>query len=386
MFEPLALAVFWICLAGIVYTWLLFPLALFAGRRFRRPEAAPAPAGGAWPLVTVIVSAYNEEKSILRKLDDLAGQTYPPDRLEIIVASDGSTDRTAELVKSRPAANLRLLAFEQNRGKATVHNEAVRHAAGEILVFTDAETSLAPDFLARAVAWFARPEYGCGSGEYSFRASGETGKFENVYWRLERALRAWEQELGILPFASGGCFLVRRELYAPVSRFGDIDTYLPLLAVSRGYKVFYDRSAKAYDVTAEGAGAHFRKRVRTALIGMNDVISFTGRFLAAGKWSAAWLLISQKIMRWLTGYLLLALFAASCGLLVYGGWFYRLVFAAQAAAYAAAVCGWLSERRGYNNFWLRKSVSAYSLIVWNAASALAVAKYLRGERVRSWSK
>jgi len=370
----------------LVYTYLGLELGFaVAARRWNSSGPTPAPLAR-WPSVSIIVAAYNEEQTIGAKLANLEALAYPGPCLEIVIACDGCTDRTAAIARQSQSQAVRVLEFPRNRGRAAVHNDAVAASTGEIMLFTDAETEFAPDFLLRVVPYLADPRYGCGSGDYSFRTQGAVGEAEGFYWRHEKKLRELEYRLGVLPFASGGCFLVPRALFSPVPEHLDIDNFLPLLLVARGYRVFYAKQAKAWDVTASGARLQMRKRVRSTLHGMRGITGGTLAALRAGKWMIAFVVVSHRLLRWLGAYLLLALLTSSiAGAMARHSPLLILSLWAQFAFYTLGAYGALSSR------WPRLPRTAvtdlvYSFLLANAAFLWGTIKLLRGDRVGGWNK
>ena len=193
-----------ICSLLIFYTWILFPIFIYFIFKIVKNNYIKNNDKKCFS-ISVIVSAYNEEKNIRKKIENLFEQDYPKEKLEIIVASDGSTDNTASIV--REYNEIKLLDFKENRGKATINNDSVYCSSGEILFFTDSETILSKNFLKNSIKYFYNEEYGCGSGNYTFESSEIFGESESNYWKIEKLIRKAEHAIGVLPFASGGSSL-----------------------------------------------------------------------------------------------------------------------------------------------------------------------------------
>jgi len=375
---------FWLGVGTMGFTYVVFPRLLWLLALTRGAEASPC-WPGELPLVSVIIAAYNEEVNIERRLQNLREQDYPQDRLEIIVASDGSSDHT--VARALACDGVRVLEHPGRAGRATVHNDAAARARGEILIFTDAETSFAPDFIATVVPFFGDPSFACGSGEYSFQARGQAGQTENDYWAHERQLRRDEFRLGILPFTSGGCFAVRRELFISIPAHADIDDYLAYALVVRGFQVFYAAAAQATDFAVDGSAAHYLKRVRTALLGMQGVLGALPPLLRRGRFGHAAVLICHRLLRWLGGAILPMVLISNLLLAHSGAVLYGSLLTAQIAFYAAGVWGWLQDRRQaprYLPVWGVARV-AYGFIIANAAFARALLLAIKGARVTSYT-
>lgn len=374
-----------IALGLLLYTWVVFPaFVLFAARR-KRPER-PA-VSGTLPNVSVIVAAHDEADTIGARIGNLLALDYPRDHVEIIVVSDGSTDDTVRVARS--FEGVRVLDLPMNRGRATAHNSAAEGAAGQILVFTDAETEFDPGFLKEAVGWFEDPAIGCGAGSLTFRSRSALGEAEGAYWRFERKLRHAEFRLGCLPFASGACLLIRRELYRPIPAHGDIDNLLPLEVAEAGLRVFYEESARAWDYAVESHASHFRKRVRTAQRSARDILSRLPGLATAGRIRVVGVLVSHRLLRWATGYLAAVLAVATVweiGRPGGGAWPWWTLLALQACYYGLCVLGRVLEAstNASPGALRMTAVSAYAFLTANAGFSVALAKVLLGRRITSY--
>jgi cellulose synthase/poly-beta-1,6-N-acetylglucosamine synthase-like glycosyltransferase len=217
-------------LALLLYTYVGFPLALWAASTLlapRRPAVEPAAsAGGAaaavpgaeaqaapLPSVSVLVAAYNEERHVVARLQNLAALHYPTQQLEILLGSDGSSDRTVQLARSLGLQNLQVLDAPRRQGKIAVLNRLASHARGQILAFTDANTLWAPDALGHLVRHFADPSVGGVSGRLRLTPAGADTRLEGSYWDLESTFKEWESRLGTTIGANGAIYAIRAALY-----------------------------------------------------------------------------------------------------------------------------------------------------------------------------
>ncbi len=323
--------------------------------------------------VSIIIAAYNEEKVIARRIENLLRQDYPRDKMEIIVASDGSTDKTVEIARQYEKYGIKVLDFKQNRGKAAVHNDAAKEAKGEILIFTDAETEFERNFVKKIVEVYSDSKFGVGAGELIFRSPETFGETEGIYWEIEKKLRYYEYLLGILPFASGACFSIRKKLYEEIPLHSDIDNILPLRAIQKGYKVFYCKDAIAYEYTVSNPKQLFRKRYRTALRSMTDILSELSNLIKKKKWGVIFVLFSHRFLRWWGSLLVPVLFFINLKLFNYG-LLYQIVFTCQILFYIFALLGFLQKI----------SSIAYSFILANIAFIFAIFSYFKGKKIASW--
>ncbi|HKH22067.1 MAG TPA: glycosyltransferase family 2 protein [Solirubrobacterales bacterium] len=325
--------VFWVAAGLIVYAHLGYPLllrglvALF-GRR--EPERASAEL----PAVSLLIPAYDEEQVIERKVANARALDYPADRLEVVVASDGSSDRTPELARSAGAD----LVLELPRGgKVAALNQAVRQATGEILAFSDANSYWRPDALRRLVGRFADPEVGYACGQVRFDG-GEGGNQEGLYWRYEMAVRSLETRLAGITAGNGGIYAVRREAYIELDPSRGQDIGFPFELTKRGWRAVYEPDAVAEEKMAPTVEGEFRRK-RRMMWGLWDVMLRWGMLNPRGYGPAYALEIySHRLLRYLTPWLHLIAFAANAALLGAGA-VYVVTFALQLALLAAALLG-----------------------------------------------
>ena len=327
-------AVFWVVLAALVWTHALYPLAAagaarLSTRRVRRDE-------GYEPTVSVVVAAWNEEAVIERRLENLLTLDYPAEKLELVVASDASSDRTDELVERFAARGVTLVRCPRG-GKVAAQNHTVPQTSGELLAFTDANATWAPDALPKLVSSFADPDvaYACGRLRL-LRADG--GNREGAYWRYELWLRASESRLGSVTGGNGSIYAVRRSDYVDVDpRFGH-DLSFPYLMVQRGRRAVYDPEALAFEKPTPSNEDEFRRKVR--MFEHCWLIVGRGRMLRRQPAGYALELVSHRHLRYASGLLHLVLLATSIAIAAAGGgWVYDVALGAQLGLLAAAAVG-----------------------------------------------
>ena len=253
--------VFWIAIGLVVYTYAGYPLVLVALRSVIRRPVGRRPIE---PFVSVLVPAYNESHVIAEKIRNVMAIDYPADRYELVVACDGPTDGTAEIVRSMAdGRRVRAFIFQQNRGKLHVLNEVVPQLQGEIVAFSDASSMLEPGALRALVASFADPKVGAVSGIYRVQKkdAAHLGRQEDFYWMYETFLKKQEAALGSILGCHGSLYAIRRKLY-PNPRPDTIndDYVIPLRIVQKGYRVAYEPAAVAHEEAHEMGG--FGRRVR----------------------------------------------------------------------------------------------------------------------------
>lgn len=324
---------FWLSAALILYAHLGYPLALYALVSLRRrPTLNP----GTWdepPRVSLIVAAYNEEEVIAAKIANALALDYPRERLELIVASDGSTDSTVE--RARAAADL-VLDLPRG-GKVTAQNVAAEQATGDVLAFSDANSIWSPDALRHLIEPFADPEVGYVCGQVRF-LDAEGDNVEGSYWRYEMALRELESALGGVTAGNGAIYAVRRDAYIPLPPAGSHDLSLPFLLAKRGRRSLYVPWAGAEEKmvpTLEGELA----RKRRMMVGLWDIVVGEGMLRPRGYPPLyAFEIASHRLLRYATPFLHLVALAANVVLLGQG-WVFAATLIAQLALLAAALLG-----------------------------------------------
>lgn len=335
---------FWLCTALVVYVYAGYPLLVWTlSKLFGKARIATPPTE--WPMMSVVIAAHNEEGVIAERLENLGALDYPADRLEILIASDGSTDRTCEIVRAMQAPNVRLLDFTQNRGKAAVLNDAMAQARGEIAILSDANTMLAPDAAKRMAAWFSDPEVGvvCGRLVLVDQARGENA--DGMYWKYETFLKRCEARLGALLGANGAIYAIRKSLYPRLPQRIAVDDFvIPLLAhIQSGSRIEYDADALAYEETPPEIRSEFARRSRIGAGGFQS-LSLLWPLMNPFRGWIALAFVSHKLLRWLCPFFLLGVLATS--VFLSGTVLFGIALAAQVALYAMALAGYVWPKLG----------------------------------------
>ena len=372
-------ALFWIQICGIVYAYLGYPLVLrlLALVSAHRRKPAEATSGEAYcPSVTMIVPVHNEASVIARKVENTLALDYPRDKLEVLFVSDGSTDGTAEVIRSRLVPHLRLLELAERGGKAQALNHGLAHATGEIVCFTDASIALDRDALATLVANFRNPAIGCASGEDVIAGGGGEG----LYGRYELALRRLESTVHSIVGASGSFYAQRRALCGEFPEGMAPDFLSVLNTVEQGYRAISDSGARGSMTSLSSSQAEFQRKVRTILRGISTLF-LKWRLLNPLRFGVfAVELISHKLMRWCVPFFLVVLFASNLFLLDQAA--YVVLLAGQIAFYGVALLSWLGVPLVEKS--LAGRIAAYFTIV-NVATLVAWWKYATGVRQEIWN-
>ncbi len=375
--------VFWGCFAAVAFAYLGYPLLVFALSRLFGRRPAPPPAGEAGlPVVSLLIAAHNEEADIEDRVKNALALDYPAGKLEIVIASDGSRDRTNEIVRRYEDRGVVLHAYGENRGKTTVLNETVPKLRGEVVLLSDANTNMAPDVARRVAAWFADPEVGVVCGKLVL-LDPRTGKnVDGLYWKYETFLKKCEGRLGALLGSNGAIYAIRKSLFPPVRPGTLIDDFvIPLDAKRRsGCRIVYDTKAVATEETAPTILAEFRRRVRIGAGGFQSIGMLWPLLSPAHGWVALTFLC-HKILRWVCPFLLIGMLVTNALLL--GDPLYDALLAGQGAFYTLAAVGhWLPAGPKPLRFLRLPTMFA----AMNLALLLGFFRWLRGRQKGTWAR
>jgi cellulose synthase/poly-beta-1,6-N-acetylglucosamine synthase-like glycosyltransferase len=381
-------ALFWISLFLVVYTYALYPLLLFGAyalaqagrdgrylltRRDRRKRGLDA---SRLPRVSLVVPAHNEEAHLEAKLGSIRAFDYPSDRLEVVFVSDGSTDGTNAILEATRDPGIQTILLPDRGGKARALNRGVQASHGEILVLTDASTLFAPSAVRRLARHFEDPRVGVACGRLSFEAGEESRKTEGVYWSYESLLRAMEGRLGATLTASGAIYAVRREAFRELPPDVILDDFVvPMTARGLGYRVVYDPEAVATDFAAASVAAEYDRRVRLALGSYRALARFARVPLDP---VTLWAFISHKLLRWLLPFLMLTLLLSSGALARIP--LYGMAFVAQLVFYLWAFAGFLLREHTHS----RAALVPYYLTAIHLAFLVGFVRYLKGGADGTW--
>lgn len=368
----------WTALGVVTYVYVGYPLVLFL---LAQVASKPVRKAAITPSVTMIIAAYNEEDAIAAKLDNSLALDYPPGLLEILVASDGSTDRTNTIVERDYAGRATLLALAR-AGKTSGQNHAAAAARGEILVFSDATTMYDRGALRAMMANFADPSVGSVGGDVRYTTEGAAvaGRGRQLYWNYEAAIRRWESRLYTVIGATGCIYSLRRALYVPLDPAAISDFVQPAKALLRGYRSVVEDDAGAYEVAESKAmGDELQRRARVVLRGLRGV-GYMPEVLNPFRhpWLCAQIL-SHRLLRWAVPLFLLAALIANAFLIGSPG--YALLFVLQLAFYLAAILALLLDRVRIRVPGL--FVPLYFCLV-NVAPLVALWMLVKGEKKVFW--
>ena len=362
----------WAGVGLVVYAYAGYPLVLALIARVRRRTIVRDDVDRP---VTFIITAHNEAARLAAKIDNTLAQSYPADRLEIIVASDGSTDETDDIAR-RYAPRVRLVRTAERRGKEAAQQAAVECATGDVLVFSDVATALDRDAVRTITANFADPTVGCVSSIDRFIDDDGRVSGEGAYVRYEMRLRELETNANTLVGLSGSFFAARREACRPwkADRQSDFNTLLNSMA--QGLRGVLDVHSVGYYRNISDPHREFERKVRTVVRGLYVLSSSAGMLNPLTHGLFAWQLASHKLCRWLVPFGLIVAALATAALATQSPWYFAAALV-QIAFYGAAAIGITTGAP-------RLRVPAFFVLA-NAAVLVAWVRFARGERIVSWT-
>jgi cellulose synthase/poly-beta-1,6-N-acetylglucosamine synthase-like glycosyltransferase len=336
--------ILWLSVALLVYTYAGYPLLIRLWASFKPQHPI---TGWMMPRLTLVVVAHNESRRIKQRLENFLDLDYPWDHLDIIVASDGSTDDTAEQARTYHSTYVRVLEFKKRRGKSAVLNDVMKLVRGEIVVLADARQRFETGALRALASRFADPQVGAVSGELILMdgdSHSEVGKGVDFYWRYEKFMRLYEGIIDSTVGATGAIYAMRRELFQPIPESLILDDVLiPMQVVRQGYRVLFEPKARAYDWVVQT--------------------------------------VSHKLFRLLSPLLLATAFLANLALA--GDQAYRALLAAQVLFYGAALLGYLTRHASRKPFFLN---IPYAFCLLNWATVMALIHLLNGRQQVTWER
>ncbi len=383
---------FWTSVAIIIYSYFIYPLVLFTfsgimqaisdtkylWRRHQRRTLAVKD----YPAVSIIIAAYNEESCIKARVENLIALDYPKEKLRLLIGSDGSSDKTAEILSAFDIKNLQVHIFTDNRGKMSVLNDLVEKTTDDIVIFSDANTHFQADTIQQLTRHFNNDKIGAVCGELHL-VDGDTGdNKDNVYWRYEQVLKFHESRLNALQGANGAIYAIRKSLFIPLPANTIVDDFQIAMNVAKqGFRLVYDPEAIAIEEIAPNLAEEEGRRVR---IGLGNYQAFFKMPWALNP-LLGWRFIayfSHKVCRWFVPHLMLIALVANVMLL--DNVFYQAILAAQIVFYFVAFYGIKRQADG------KKTSTLIALLAFFVAMNLALMrgfiKYFSSNVQGTWQR
>lgn len=380
------IVVFWLLFLLVFYTYAGYGMLLFLLVKIKRliVKAKPLPTDYL-PQVTLLVAAFNEEDYIEDKIKNSLGLDYPKDKIEYLFITDGSDDRTPEIVKGYP--QIRLMHQPERQGKIMAVERAMPEVHGEIVIFTDANTDVNRGAIKNIVRHFAEEQVGVVSGEKRIlnRESDEAaGAGEGFYWKYESKLKQWDDELYSVMGAAGELFAIRAKLFEPIPKDSFIeDFYMSFKIVEKGYKIAYEPDAYAMEEPSASVADELKRKVRIAAGGIQSIVRLRELLNPFSYGVITFQYISHRVLRWSLAPLALPFIFVINAMLWSSGVLYQALFVGQVIFYLAALLGLLMEKRQIK---LKLLFIPYYFCVMNYAVFAGFRRYLKGTQSVLWEK
>ncbi len=375
---------FWFFIILIVYCYFGYPLAIYLlasinEKRVKKSSIEPS--------VSIVLSVYNEEDVIVPKIENLLSLDYPKEKIEIIIGSDGSTDKTNELIEAIDDSRVHLVKDDRRHGKMVTLNQLVPKAKYDILLFTDARQLFDKNALKVLVSNLADPSVGCVSGELVFsKKEGATARGVNLYWSYEKFIRLYEAKWHSMLGATGAIYVLRKELYTPIPESVVLDDmYVPLKIIQQGYRAYFDDNARAYDEVADSPKEEYRRKART-LYGNYQIFGLFKGMFVPGLSPVAVQLFSHKFLRVVMPYCLIFVFLLNLALL--NEEFYQIILFLQFLFYLMAFVGALARYQTYGilKFIAKLCYVPYVFCLLNFSALVGLLRFLLQKQEVKWEK
>jgi len=371
---------FWITVIMLIYIYFGYPLLLLSIVKFK-PKSKKEFMDEYIPVVSFIIPARNEEHIIDKKIQNTLNLDYPKEHLQIIIVSDQSTDRTNQRVKQYASKGVQLVLLSERQGKTGAQNMVVKEAKGEVLVFSDANAMYVKDALKHLVKHFLNSEVGCVSGELCYHNSQKTavGVEENWYWKYDKWIKKQEDKFGTIIGANGSIYAVRRTAYVPLEKHIISDFIEPLVIAFNGWKVVYEPKAISFEESSKTFEDELHRKKRIISRSLLSLIHHRHLLNPFKNIILFFELISHKLLRWATPFLLILLFLINAGLFFYGE--YQLLLWIQIAFYSLSATGFIIRNIKMIPSFL---LAPFYFCLLQYASLKGVVSLMQGKKITFW--
>ncbi len=372
------LVLFWMTFLLCATTYIIYPITIYFFSKFCSVNVNKKDI---CPLVSIIISAFNEEQYIEEKIVNTLSLSYPKDKIEIIIGSDGSFDKTVEIAKKYIDQGIKIVDFEINRGKTAIQNECVKISKGEILIFTDAASFLNKDAIIKIVRNFADPRIGCVAGQLKFVNTRKnlTTESQGLYWRYEFKIREIESRLGRLIGVDGPLYAIRRENYVTLQENMISDFISPLLVLADRKKVVLEPEAIASEDPTLMTGQELNTRRRITLRALTGLATHAILLNPFKHHALSLQIFFHKLLRWFVGPLIIINVFACFTLSNHA--FFDAILIGYLLFFMSALLGMLISH--FRIKWRIFTVPYYFTLV-NLAATLGIIDYFRRKQVVTW--
>lgn len=375
--------IFWISIIVLLYTYFGYPLYVVLKAKFVKNNIEKNTDYR--PLASIIMSAYNEDAFIERKLNNLLESNYPKDKIEILVGSDGSTDHTDTLLMRMAGSTVKSFIFKERRGKPSVLNDLVGKAKGEILVFCDTRQIFDRDAMGHLAANLADERVGCVSGELIFDNNSNTNGISEgvgIYWDYEKLIRKSESAIHSMVGATGAIYAIRKDLYTHLPKDTILDdVYIPLSIARKGYRCIWEPLARAYDKPAFTPDEEYKRKVRT-LAGNYQIFAMFKDLLIPLRNAVSAPLLSHKLLRVLAPFFMITLFVSNLSIAKIGIYGACLIF--QILFYLLAIMGSATYKQRSKRMVIRLATTVYMFCLLNFTALAGLWRFVTGRQRIAW--
>ncbi len=381
--------IFWVSLFIVFYTFFGYGILLYVLVKLRTMIVGKRKIpdnGGIWPSVTLLVAAYNEEHFIEEKIKNTLSLNYPKDKISYIFVTDGSDDKTPEIVAKYP--EITLLHQPERMGKIAAMHRAMETVRTEIAIFTDANTVLNKDALLNICRHYKDITVGAVAGEKRVNTEDvdDATAGEGFYWKYESKLKSWDSELYSVVGAAGELFSVRTKLYEPVPPDTILDDFMiSMLIAGKGHRIVYEPMAFATETGSENVGEELKRKIRIAAGGMQSIVRLGKLLNPFGNFVLSFQYVSHRVLRWtVTPFFMILTFIANC-LIMTGPHtaIYTVLLMCQVAFYGASLLGWLFEKKKMH---VKLLYIPYYFCMMNYAVVAGIIRYVNGAQSAVWEK
>ena len=371
--------IFWVGIAICTHVYFVYPIILFFQSKINKNREGDH-LNENIPKVTIFIPCFNEEAVLSDKIENACNLHYPLDLIEIAIASDGSTDRTNEILEDEgKRLPIKVFYNERNEGKNHLINNYVPLTNGQIIVFTDANSIFLKNSIKNIVRHFTDKSVGCVGGQLKYlTGKSAVAKGEGLYFKYENFIRRLEGKRGKMIGANGAIYAIRRELFEEVPEHVPNDFFHPLTVLKKGYKSVFEENAIAYEKATENRAEEFKRRSRIVARSISALVEVNRRFgSSTGK---VWFnILSHKILRWLTFPLLVCLWILNLSLIESP--LYFIFFLIQNTFFILGAFGYLLEKIGMK---IKIFYIPYYFLLINLACFIGLIQWLKGRRIVSW--
>ena len=383
------IALFWVCLFIIFYAFVGYGIFLFVLLLLKRLVYKPESTLYSFtelPSVTLIIAAYNEGSIIRKKIENTLLLSYPLNKLNYIVVTDGSTDNSAVIVAEYP--QIILLHREGRTGKINAVHRAMQQVNTEIVIFTDANTFLNQDALINISRHYKNQLVGAVAGEKRvwIDQKSDATAGEGIYWKYESKLKKWDSDLNSVVGAAGELFSIRTSLYEPVEKDTLLDDFIISMRIAaKGFKIVYEPEAFAMETSSENIKEELKRKVRIAAGGIQSILRLKELLNFFRYPMLSFQYISHRVLRWtVIPFLIIFVFALNILIIIRGSSvLYLIFFSGQIIFYMAAALGWLLEKRQLRNKFL---FIPYYFVLMNYAVLAGIKRFYTGAQQVTWDK